>query len=592
MEANPSYGPSYVLQLVVSFGIWYGLGRWGGLSNQSQQYEVILIWMFAFRPLSTLIHELGHAAAVMRLARRPADVIVGAGSPALKGRIGQLQIRFSPVPILGSQVGGLCRYSSEGVSWRTRGWISLAGPGATLIELLVMLALMPLWSHASVVARDLLAVGTAMLALNVFTNLLPTPLVRDPHGRVVLGRDGYNALEAFRNARGTVPLRGAAATPAASVSLPDAEAAARRAAFRVGGKLPDREPAPVAARGDALADALVDAFAEAPGDAVTQAPGDAPATPRTLAEIWSIQQPVVEQPPAEPAARVRALAEAAAAGGQPARGDGAQRALAEIWSTQPDTRGAAAETASATRRAAAAPVVEEVPESTDGKLELAAAHLEAGHPADAIPLLEAAIGALRADVDAGADAGSGEADTLAAARDALARAYLAARRPQLAIGLYELLLADTSPALDRGRRLAYRIALAQAFRAVGKAAVAIDQLEALVAELTSVDDHERLIDAQIELATTYVVAHRIKDAVDTYETALPLAERLLGAGHRRSLSVRLLLARAYQQDGRPQLATRSFRSLANDAERALGPSDTLTRQAQSELAALIRNERR
>ncbi|HEX3618585.1 MAG TPA: hypothetical protein VHU61_18710 [Solirubrobacteraceae bacterium] len=578
-EDHPAYGPSYALQLVASFGIWYGLGRWGGLSNESQQYEVILIWMFAFRPLSTLVHELGHAAAVRRLARRPAEVVVGAGSLALRGRLGQLQISFSPVPILGSQVAGICRYKPDGVGWRTRGWISLAGPGATLLELLGMLVLLPAWSHASVVLRDLFGVGTAMLALNVVTNLLPTPLVRDAHGQVVLGRDGYNALQAFRNARATAPVLDGAF--AASASLPEADPTPHRPSFRVGGPLPDFERA--------AGDGAVVGPVVGPADV----PADAPGAPRTLAEIWSTQQPVVEQRPAVPVAHPVPVARAGA-GGQPARGDLAQRALAEIWSTQQRPVGGAA-TASTPRRATVEPVVDDVPESTAGKLELAASRFEAGRAAEAIPLLEAAIVALQAGT--GADLADSSADpgtvgTLASARGALARAYLATRQPQLAISLYDLLLADPSSAIDAGERLGYRINLAQAFRAVGKADTAIDQLEALVAEPAPDTDPERLIDAQVELATTYVVAHRIKDGVEAYETALPDVERLLGTGHRRSLGVRLLLARAYQEDGRPQLATRSYRSLVSDAERALGPNDKLTRQAQSELTALLRNQQR
>jgi tetratricopeptide (TPR) repeat protein len=563
---HPSYGPSYFLQMLATLGICVGLSRWGDLTYQGQQYEVILLWMFLFRPLSTLIHELGHAAAVRRLARRPAEVIVGTSSPSVKGRFGQVRISFSPVPVVGSQVAGICRYRPDGVDWRTRGWISLAGPAATMLELLVVLALLPVWSHAGVIVRDVCAVGAAMLAVNLVTNLMPTPLVRDKQGRVVLGRDGWNAREAFLNARVAVPVLGAAA---AAASLPEVEATAGRAAISKAvapaadqmGSAPAPDPAPVAPPAGAASE---------PGTPSTSAP-------RTLAEIWSTHE--------ESVARSAALPAAQSANEQLARGDFAQRALAEIWSGQEVDAGKnqpSVVRGSPSPPGATADPVE--PLDVDAQLQLALSQMQAGRIAQAIPLLEAAVIALRSD--------EGEAGKLASARGTLAKAYLATRRPQLAIGLYDLLLADTSGAITDSTRLAYRINLAQAYRAVGKASNAIDQLEALVAELETGGDPERLIDAQVELATTYVVAHRIKDAVRAYEVVLPHIERLLGTGHRKSLRVRVLLARAYQEDGQTQLATRTYRNLVSDAERAPGANSKLIRQAHGELTALLRNQPR
>jgi tetratricopeptide (TPR) repeat protein len=562
---HPSYGPAYFLQMLATLGIWVGLSRWGGLSYQGQQYEVILLWMFLFRPLSTLVHELGHALAVRRLAGRPAEVIVGASSPAVKGRLGQVSIRFSPVPVMGSQVAGLCRYRPDGIEWRARGWISLAGPGATLLELLIMLALLPVWSQAAVVVRDVFAVGTAMLALNVVTNLVPTPLVRDRDGRVVLGRDGWNAREAFRNARSAVPALGAATGAA---SLPEVEA---------GPAAPPSLPE-------------VDAGPDGPPAGAAPAPRRAAAAPRTLAEIWSNHEESVDQTAALPAAK--------SASEQLTRGDFAQRALAEIWSGQPDHAAKNRPSVGrgpASHAAAAADPVEPVepfepvvPLSVDARLELAESYLEAGRIAQAIPLLEVAVTALQA----GDDDGDGDGDKLASARGALAKAYLAARHPRLAIALYDLLLADTSSGIFDSTRLEYRIKRAQAFRAGGEASAAIDQLESLVAELENGGDAERLTEAQVELATTYVVGHRVKDGVKAYEHALPQIERLLGTGHRKSLRVRLLLARAYQADGQTQLAIRTYRNVVSDAERALGPDDKLIRQADAGLTVLLDNQRR
>ena len=267
--------------------------------------------------------------------------------------------------------------------------------------------------------------------------------------------------------------------------------------------------------------------------------------------------------------------------------DKAQRALAEIWSSLPvggpedDSLVADEELA---MLADPAPITPLTPETGEAQLGLGIAHLNAGKTASAIPLLEAAIASFE-------PAGAEDASQLASARGALARAYLAARRPQLAIALYDSLLADSAEArvgASTASQLAeYRIKLAAAHRATGNVTAATAQLEALVAELgTSRQDDERLLEAQVELATTHVVAGRPRDGAAGYEEALPLADAVHGAGHRYTLSIRIFLARAYRQGAQTQLAIRTYQSIISTAEIALGPTDKLTEAARSELAML------
>jgi tetratricopeptide (TPR) repeat protein len=263
--------------------------------------------------------------------------------------------------------------------------------------------------------------------------------------------------------------------------------------------------------------------------------------------------------------------------------DNAQRALAEIWSSAPvggpedDSLVADEELA---MLADPGPITPLAPETGEAQMGLGIAHLEAGETAAAIPLLEAAI-------DSFEPAGAEDASQLALARGALARAYLAARRPQMAIALYDSLLSGSAGASTESQLAEYRIKRAAAHRATGNVTAAIAQLEGLVAELrTSGQDDERLLEAQVELGTTHVVAGRPRDGAAAYEEALPLADAVHGAGHRYTLSIRIFLARAYRQAAQTQLAIRTYESVISTAETALGSADKLTEAARGELAML------
>ncbi|HWD69537.1 MAG TPA: tetratricopeptide repeat protein [Solirubrobacteraceae bacterium] len=220
-------------------------------------------------------------------------------------------------------------------------------------------------------------------------------------------------------------------------------------------------------------------------------------------------------------------------------------------------------------------------QTTDVQLKLADAQLEAGRTADAIPLLERLIAAIDpADSSAG--------PKRASATGALAAAYLSTRQPQLAIGLYESLLAGEPGASTRTELLDYRIKLAVAHRAMGNVTATVDQLNALRIELEGDGSaQQQLLDAGVELATTNVVAGRPRDGVTLYENALSLSNAVHGANHRTTLGIRMMLARACQQAGQSAEAASVYEQLVGDAELALGADDRLTVQAGSELAVLL-----
>lgn len=100
---------------------------------------------FVALPLSVLIHELGHALTLERRAQRGSMVIVGRG-PYLRVRTGRVVVLFSVMPTAALPFGGVCRYDSSGLSWRTIAVTALAGPAASAVELVSLgLATPLLW---------------------------------------------------------------------------------------------------------------------------------------------------------------------------------------------------------------------------------------------------------------------------------------------------------------------------------------------------------------------------------------------------------------------------------------------------------------
>jgi hypothetical protein len=165
---------------------------------------VAAIVQFVIQPVSTLLHELGHAAAVALIGERQSFVMVGRG-PWLTIKRGRVTIHFSALATRGVRIAGVCRYDRSGLSWKQLGWIALAGPLATAAQLILVLAIAPLlWGHGSTV-RYLLVLSTVGLAGSLVANLLPQRS-RDPGDRAtVTRRDGTQAREAFARHKAGAP---------------------------------------------------------------------------------------------------------------------------------------------------------------------------------------------------------------------------------------------------------------------------------------------------------------------------------------------------------------------------------------------------
>jgi hypothetical protein len=182
--------------LLLGVGL-FAVARWaGGPLSLEHLIVLVLVAEFVINPFSTLLHELGHALAVTRLGRRTARVVVGRG-PWLEMAAGRIHLRFSLLPARGVTFGGICVYESAGLPWRTLGLIALAGPLATLFELVGLLALAPALWQLGALARGLLILTAGGLVASLLGNLSRERLVAGGDRAVVAQPDGWKARRAF-----------------------------------------------------------------------------------------------------------------------------------------------------------------------------------------------------------------------------------------------------------------------------------------------------------------------------------------------------------------------------------------------------------
>jgi hypothetical protein len=176
-----------------------------------------LLATYVVGPLATLGHELGHALA-LTLLDRSSMVIVGRG-PFLRIKADPAIVLFSPMPTRGVPFRGICRYNPAGLSWRAIGWVSLAGPLATAVELIALGLLGAiLWPGSSQVVRTTLVFSASGLLTSLVKNLLPRGAAARPG---IVSHDGDTARMAFARHRAGAP------PPVAAASVPSRPAAAR-----------------------------------------------------------------------------------------------------------------------------------------------------------------------------------------------------------------------------------------------------------------------------------------------------------------------------------------------------------------------------
>lgn len=102
-------------------------------------FLLILVVWFLIRPFFTLVHELGHAAAVLWLTNRKPTVEVGL--PPWLWTLSFKRIDFKIQPWMPLHwAPGRCAWDGTAVKPQKRLWISLAGPAASLLLLMLFTA--------------------------------------------------------------------------------------------------------------------------------------------------------------------------------------------------------------------------------------------------------------------------------------------------------------------------------------------------------------------------------------------------------------------------------------------------------------------
>ena len=150
----------------------------------------IAVLMVGMR-LLTLVHEVGHAIAVVALTGQRVLIQSGHDDSLIRFAIGKIDFRLDP------RVGrDYCRASRAGVTPRQWVVVCLAGPLATLAASVLVLALLPLAPNA-VVYWYLAGLGGLGVLVSI-CNLLP--FTREKAGSPP--SDGWQALAALRK-RGT-----------------------------------------------------------------------------------------------------------------------------------------------------------------------------------------------------------------------------------------------------------------------------------------------------------------------------------------------------------------------------------------------------
>jgi hypothetical protein len=192
--------------VVISTPVAYLILPWVAGPLTYPQWLVVLVTLeFVVQPVSTLIHELGHAAVARRVTNGPVSVAVGRG-PYLRFAVDRVQVNFSFLPSRGVLFRGVCRFDPAGVSWRNRARLALAGPAATFVELCLAVAIAArIWGDAGALARNMIALAALGLLISLVMNLIPRTTGPIPN-------DGAQARAALKNDRAQLALPKARAT--------------------------------------------------------------------------------------------------------------------------------------------------------------------------------------------------------------------------------------------------------------------------------------------------------------------------------------------------------------------------------------------
>ncbi len=160
-----------------------------------------LIATVVFEPISTLIHELGHAFGALRVTSQPVRVEVGREALRFTLIVERLTVMWSPIPKK-TNPRGVCYWQSQTASPRQEMWVTLAGPIATALLIVPYGLAAYLTRNAAAWIQAVFVLSSLYCLINVATNL-------DTRKTALLGKappnperlDGSKALSAYRRSR-------------------------------------------------------------------------------------------------------------------------------------------------------------------------------------------------------------------------------------------------------------------------------------------------------------------------------------------------------------------------------------------------------
>jgi hypothetical protein len=159
----------------------------------------LLLAEFVLTPLSTLAHELGHAAAALKATPvgTKVTVVVGRKTAAVGIVFERLTIWWSPVPARGVSFRGVCIWQAHLASHRDRLAVALWGPAITAL-------LIPAYVAAAVLTRTsptwipaTFGLGAFSCFISLLMNLDPRTTSAERKARSIRW-DGPQALAAYR----------------------------------------------------------------------------------------------------------------------------------------------------------------------------------------------------------------------------------------------------------------------------------------------------------------------------------------------------------------------------------------------------------
>jgi len=151
-----------------------------------------IAWSFLF-PISTFLHECGHAMTALALTNQDVTILLGDGRKGVKWQRGRLRV------VLGWFTGfvGFTKYDQEQIASRRILWITLAGPLVSLLLAFLSWSLTSIWGESRWLVSAMRIIAQAAFAQFLFT-ILP---LKYPRWFLAYGgktSDGWRIVQLLR----------------------------------------------------------------------------------------------------------------------------------------------------------------------------------------------------------------------------------------------------------------------------------------------------------------------------------------------------------------------------------------------------------